>query len=145
MTAREVLDGIKGQLAAITPGPWERPLNTRYRASVTAQMPKGDPTSRWADNVDHEGKPERVAIVSCPIWSTGKFFRKQSGKDLDFIASAPSTVARLTVALESALDACDRIIDNTDGHKPPGPPHPTREQATACRIRAAIENALEGE
>jgi len=50
------------------------------------------------------------------------------------------TLARKqAAALEAVRAACDLIITNADGHKPPGPPHPTREQATACRIRAALE------
>lgn len=60
----------------------------------------------------------------------------------DCADSGPTDVARLVAAVEAVLMACDRVIDNTDGHKPPGPPHPTQQQATAVRIRATIEAAL---
>jgi hypothetical protein len=120
VTAREVLDSIKGRLGAITPGAWK----------VWGMAVMADPVGN--SNVDDA---HMIAVTSDPHRGLRTF-------NADFIASAPSTVARLTAALESALEACDRVIDNTDGHKPPGPPHPTREQATACRIRAAIESAL---
>jgi hypothetical protein len=86
MITPERLAAIEAREKAATRGPWARPLNTRYRASVTADMPVGDPASRLINNTDHKGNPERVTIVSCPIWSNGKFFRPQSGKDLEFIA-----------------------------------------------------------
>lgn len=53
-------------------------------------------------------------------------------------------LARASQAVTAGLEACDRIITNADGHKPLGPPNPTREQGTACRIRAAITSALDG-
>ncbi|MDQ5860689.1 MAG: hypothetical protein M3536_00300 [Actinomycetota bacterium] len=109
------LGEIEARLAKITPGPWDRPLNTRYKASVTAEMPKGDPTSRWKGNVDHEGNPERVSIVNCPIWSTGKFFRKQSGRDLDFIAHSPADVAYLLAELRKRDDALANVTEVLDG------------------------------
>ncbi len=111
MTAPLSLDHIRSLHAGITPGPWERPLNTRYKASVTAEMPKGDPASRFRDNTDHEGNPERVTIVSVPMWSSGKFFRKQSGKDLAFIAAAPSMVAHLLGIVERVEKARQELFD----------------------------------
>jgi hypothetical protein len=57
-------------------------------------------------------------------------------------AAFAADVALLIGAVEAGIAACDRVVDNTDGHKPPGPPHPTREQATAVRISAEIANAL---
>lgn len=59
-------------------------------------------------------------------------------------AHAPTDIARLLAAVEAAMAACDRVIDNTDGHKPPGPPNPTHQQATAVQIRAALVQALGG-
>lgn len=63
----------------------------------------------------------------------------------EFIAHSPSDVAYLLAelrkrdeALARVEAACDRVINNEDGHKPPGPPHPTQQQATAIRIRAAV-------
>lgn len=128
MTAPVSLSAIREQLAAITPGPWHRPLNTRYKASVTAEMPKGDPTSRWKGNLDHEGNPERVTIVNVPIWSTGKFFRKQSGKDLDFIAAAPSTVEHLLAVVER-VEALAEYWEQTPA---------LRKGTSAADLRAAI-------
>lgn len=73
----------------------------------------------------------------------------KAGKLAAFIANVPEDVRYLLAELrkrDEALDrvrsACDRIINNADGHKPPGPPNPTREQATAVRIRAAVEARL---
>ena len=111
MTAREVLDGIKGRLAAATPGPW---FASRFWVGA------------GEDHSDPDTEVAKAAFLS----------------DASFIAAAPVDVARLTRAVEAALDACDIVIDNRDGHKPPGPPHPSREQVTAVRIRAVIENAL---
>ena len=103
------LDQIQRRADAATPGPWARPLNTRYRASVTADMPKGDPSSRWRDQVDHEGNAERVSIVSCPIWSDGKFFRKQSGRDLEFIAHARTDIPALLAMVREQQARIDRV------------------------------------
>ena len=91
---------VRKQLKQITPYPWLRPLNTRWKCSVTGVMPKGDPASRLIDNTDRDGNPERVTIVSAPIWSMGGFVRKGSGKDLDFIAGAPENLEFLMDALE---------------------------------------------
>ena len=126
MTAREVLDGIKGRLAAATPGPWK--ANTDGTIDGT----------NYAE-VICRGQVDCMAYC---YGGTSVIEGDNLAADAEFIAAAPSTVARLTAALEAALDACDIVIDNRDGHKPPGPPHPTRQQATAVRIRAAIENAL---
>ena len=69
----------------------------------------------------------------------------EAGQVARFIAAAPTDVARLLNALDAALDACDVVIENRDGHKPPGPPHPSQQQGTAVRIRAALLRALEGD
>ena len=124
MTARVVLEGIKARLAAATPGPWTH--DEAFNASFVCAG-EGAVADTWIARWDN--RPGR----------------KQDKADAEFIAAAPTDVARLTAALEAALEACDRVIDNKDGHKPPGPPHPTQQQATAIRIRATIENALEGE
>jgi len=114
VTAREVLDGIKTRLTKATPGPWFLDAG-------------GD------SGVYTEARPSNTSS------DVASAFRRE---DEAFIAAAPVDVARLTRAVEAALEACDTVIDNRDGHKPPGPPHPTQQQATAVRIRAAIENAL---
>lgn len=100
---------LRGQLKKITPYPWLRPLNTRWKCSVTGVMPKGDPASRLIDNTDRDGNPERVTIVSAPIWSMGGFVRKGSGKDLDFIAGAPENLEFLMDALERRVTG-DRTL-----------------------------------
>ena len=61
----------------------------------------------------------------------------------EFIAHSPTDMGKLIAAVDAVLAACATVIDNTDGHKPPGPPHPTQQQATAVRIRAALIAALE--
>lgn len=129
------LDDIKGRLAAITPGPWVRPLNSRWKCSVTAEMPKGDPASSLINNTDHNGDPERVAIVTAPIWSMGGFVRKQSGKDLDFIAHAPEDQAKLIDAVEGALAelaALDKVFGKDD----------VTIRAVVTQVRQAITEAL---
>ncbi|MDQ0102320.1 hypothetical protein J2T10_001966 [Paenarthrobacter nicotinovorans] len=102
-TIKTLLDPIQNRLNAATPGPWDRPLNTRFKAFVTAEMPEGDPSSRWTRNIDNEGNRERVTVVSVPVWSTGKFYRPQSGKDLEFIAHAPTDTARLLAAIQAVV------------------------------------------
>ena len=81
MTAREVLDGIKGQLSAITPGVWK----------VWGMAVMADPVGN--SNVDDA---HMIAVTSDPHRGLRTF-------NADFIASAPSTVARLTAALEAVL------------------------------------------
>ena len=105
------LAAIEARANAATPGPWARPLNTRYRASVSADMPKGDPASRLINNTDHKGNPERVTVVSCPVWSNGKFFRSQSGKDLEFIAHARTDVPALLALVREQRDQLDRVLE----------------------------------
>lgn len=83
---------------AATPGPWTRPLNTRYRATVYAPLPD-DELSRYTDV-----KPgERVSVVQCGTWSNGAFFRKRSGRDLDYIATMHPAVG---LAVAAWLDGC---------------------------------------
>lgn len=57
-------------------------------------------------------------------------------------SSSQLDALRLYAALRAGLDACNLVISNADGHKPPGPPHPSREQAVAVRISAAINEVL---
>jgi hypothetical protein len=98
-TIRRAAKLMRERAGAATPGPWERPLDTRYRDFVMAALPEGEqgsyrdglipaefashkgPTGRYA------GQRERVSVVSAAIWSIGGFVRKRSGRDLDYIAS----------------------------------------------------------
>ena len=50
---------------------------------------------------------------------------------------------QLEYAVAAVRALCETIISNADGHKPPGPSHPTREQATALRIRAELNKFLD--
>lgn len=88
---------------AATPGPWSRPLNTRYKASVSAPLPEGE-QGAWLTGIDPEtGKRERVTVVAAPTWSNGKHTRKRSGRDLEYIAAVGPQVGALLVAwLDSA-------------------------------------------
>ncbi|WP_218649192.1 hypothetical protein [Paenarthrobacter nitroguajacolicus] len=119
---RALLVPFKDRLAAATPGPW---------TAWTTGTSGGD---HWF-----------VATAGCAIAQIhaddvqGDNRRKS---DAVFMANAPTDLARLLAAIEAVVDACDRVITNADGHKPPGPPHPTREQGTALRIRAALAAAL---
>lgn len=119
-TAREVLDEIKQRLDKANPlgAEWEALTDPGDRHTAPSWIVDADDLEIRLDATYAAGK---VAV---------------------FIASAPKDVARLSAALEAALAACNRVIDNTDGHKPPGPPNPTREQATAVRIWADIQRAL---
>jgi hypothetical protein len=109
VTAREVLDGIKAQLSAITPGAWK----------VWGMGVMADPVGN--SNVDDA---HMIAVTSDPHRGLRTF-------NADFIASAPSTVARLTAAVESVLAECDYLDTLADGDK-----------HYAKSFRAAIENAL---
>jgi hypothetical protein len=111
---REAAKLMRERAEAGTPGPWERPLDTRHKNFVMAALPEGEqgshtdgmipaefsshkgPTGRYA------GQRERVGIVSAAIWSIGGFVRKRSGRDLDYIASMHPTV---TLAIAKLLEA----------------------------------------
>lgn len=114
------LDQIRARLQAATPGPWE----ARELAYSTCVGVVGD--------------YRNLARLGDPL-------NQEAWRNAVFIAAAPTDILALLNAVDAALAACDRVIDNADGHKPPGPPNPTREQATAVRIRAAITAALEDE
>lgn len=102
---REAAKLMRKRAGAATPGPWERPLDTRYRNFVMAAMPD-DETGSWNDGIipaefashkgptgRYAGQRERVSVVSAAIWSIGGFVRKRSGRDLEHIASWHPLVA----------------------------------------------------
>lgn len=110
---REAARLMRERATAATPGPWERPLDTRHRNVVGAELP-GDETGQFKDGVvpdymtsgytgRYRGLRERVCVVSCETWSGGAFTRKRNGRDLEYIASMHPGVA-LAVA-----DLLDRI------------------------------------
>jgi len=80
--AREVLDGIKGRLAAATPGPWGE---------------------FWQGHIHAETGNGTVGICQ----TFGPEDRKHP--NAVFIAAAPADVARLTGALEAVLAECDEM------------------------------------
>jgi len=109
VTAREVLDGIKAQLEAATPGPWEEYWQGHIHAPANY--------------------PQAAAESVCQTF--GREDRRHP--NAAFIASAPSTVARLSAAVEAVLAL---VHDDTlaDGL--------VRHVINPDAIRAAIENAL---
>jgi hypothetical protein len=85
--------------AEATPGPWDRPLNTRYKHIVTAPKPDGE-QGRHLD-----GRPERVGVVQLNIWWNGSFMRKRGGRDLEWIALAnPALAEPLAALLDNAAE-----------------------------------------
>lgn len=120
----EQLDAIQARVAAATEGPW---ANYGDLAHEVYPVRTGE-----------DDEPENIASVV------------QRLADAHFISNARTDVPALLAyardleaRIERGLAACDRVLNNEDGHKPPGPPHPTQQQATAVRIRAAL-TATEG-
>jgi hypothetical protein len=104
------LSEIEERLANATPGPWFRPLDTRSKASVTAQLPDDEPGT-FADRLDIDGNPERVAVVQCATWSSGKHVRKRSGRDLELIAHAPADLAALVAVVREVAALHRRRVE----------------------------------
>jgi hypothetical protein len=96
---------MRERAMAATPGPWERPLDTRHKNVVIAALPEGEQGSWISGTIPAEfashsgitgryaGQRERVSVVEANIWSIGGFTRKRSGRDLDYIASMNPVVA----------------------------------------------------
>jgi hypothetical protein len=137
VTAREVLDGIKVRLSELE-GPWEA-------RSESPSMDGGNWTFRRA------GKPG--IIMSTHMYGHGS-------TKAEFIASAPATVARLTAAVEAVLALADRLKSEAENAEHGARAAAEVNDGAALRawesekytyqqaerlIRAAIENALEGE
>lgn len=119
-TLRRTAKVMRERANAATPGPWERPLDTRHKNAVIAALPEGEQgqyeggsiPAEWSHHKGitgrYAGQRERVGVVSAAIWSIGGFTRKRSGRDLDYIASMHPLVA-LTVA--DLLDREAALID----------------------------------
>jgi hypothetical protein len=137
VTAREVLDGIKARLsAAVDMGTWS-----------AKHPPSGD---SWIAIEKPNGFTNVTAIVAKGI----------DKADAEFIAAAPTDVARLTAAVEGVLALADRLKSEAENAE-----HGARcaaeindgaglrawesekyaFQQTERLIRSAIENALEGD
>lgn len=70
-----------------TPGPWQRPLNTRYKATVTGALPEGE-RGAWIDGIDPTtGEREQCTVATVPTWSNGRHSRQRGGRDLEYIAA----------------------------------------------------------
>lgn len=122
MTAREVLDGIRGRLAAATPGPW-----------TTEPIERG----RYAHIESRVYRMRGSHILLSP--SDGEAGQAKT-TDAAFIAAAPTDVTRLVAAVDTVLGLADRarFVARADG-KNDG-------CVSTEQLHAAIEAALkEGE
>lgn len=90
MTAREVLDGIRGRLTAATPGPWAVDEDEDGFDGHSVYQNDGITWGRAYICQDmHQGEDEGKA-------------------DATFIAAAPMDVARLVAAVEGVLGLADK-------------------------------------
>lgn len=125
MTATETLRAaaklMRERAQAATPGPWERPLDTRHKDFVMAALPADEEPRTWEGGIipaqfsthkgptgRYAGQRERVGVVSAAIMSIGGFIRKRSGRDLEYIASMHPLVG---AALADWLDREAALID----------------------------------
>jgi hypothetical protein len=110
MTAAETLQRaakmMRERAEAATPGPWERPLDTRHKDFIGAALPEDEEPHTWQGGIIPEslgqhkgyqyryaGQRERVCVVQCPTDSLGDHARKRGGRDLEYIASMHPGVA----------------------------------------------------
>lgn len=90
---------LQKRASEATPGPWERPLDTRSKSSVIAHLPMDEQPDSWMDGIVPEefgkysgplgryaGQREPTTVATIPAWSNGKHMRKRSGRDLEYIA-----------------------------------------------------------
>lgn len=128
MTTTDQLAAIQARADAATEGPWhvddeEQTVRAREYAGEIVYDRSAEHPSEWAE---FKQTAEFIAHARADVPALLALVREQQAR------------------IERGLAACDRVIDNADGHKPPGPPHPTQQQATAVRIRASL-TATEGE
>jgi hypothetical protein len=120
VTARDVLDGMKARLSAATPWPWL--VNDREQ-TVRVEHSEG---GMWLGEIMFDRSSEDYTD-----WM--ETFRP----DATFIAAAPTDVARLTAALEAVLAVGEyNFLDDQ---------YAVGYNDALEDVRAAIENALEGE
>jgi hypothetical protein len=108
---RAAAQRLRALAEAATPGPWHRPLNTRYKSTVTAALPEGE-RGQWLDGVDPStGERERCTVVMVNTWSNGTHARgPRAGRDLEFIAAMhPGIALTLAAWLESAAEDAEQI------------------------------------
>lgn len=78
-----------------TPGPWQRPLNTRYKSTVTGPLPEGE-RGTWLDGNDPDtGEREQCTVAMIPTWPNGRHSRQRGGRDLEYIATMHPGVGTL--------------------------------------------------
>jgi hypothetical protein len=96
--------------ADATPGPWQRPLNTRYKATVTGALPEGE-RGAWLDGIDPTtGEREQCTVAMVPTWSNGRHSRQRGGRDLEYIAAMhPGVGVALADWLDSAAEDAEQI------------------------------------
>ncbi|HEY9410985.1 MAG TPA: hypothetical protein VIP77_15510 [Jiangellaceae bacterium] len=106
---REAAARLRKRGGDATPGPWHRPLNTRYKSSVRGPLPEGE-KGTWRDGVDPEtGEREHCTVATVPIWSDGRHARKRGGRDLEWIALMDPLLAEpLASWLEETADEAER-------------------------------------
>lgn len=124
---------LRKRLTEVTPGHWERPLDTRYRNFLGAALPEDEtphghisgiiqPYHSHGYQSRHVGERERCTVVTVPIWSDGRFARgsfvrppqvkkrSKSGPDLEYIALMdPRLGAALADWLEESLQTMRRV------------------------------------
>lgn len=109
-TPAEELRGAATRLRKLavdaTPGPWIRPLNTRYKATVTGALPDGE-RGGWLNGIDPAtGEREQCTVAMVPTWSNGRHTRQRGGRDLEYIAAVHPAVG---LALAEVFDAWARM------------------------------------
>lgn len=93
--------------ADATPGPWQRPLNTRYKATVTGPLPEGERGTWIGGNHPDTGEREQCTVAMVPTWSNGKHSRQRGGRDLEYIAAMHPAVG---LALAELLDTAAEYV-----------------------------------
>lgn len=95
-TVRRGAEEMRKLASDATPGPWQRPLNVRNKAIVTAPLPENEPSSNWVDGINPTtGEREQCGVVMVNTWSDGRHYRKRSGRDLEYVAAMDPSVALL--------------------------------------------------
>lgn len=107
---RAAADKLRKLTDDATPGPWLRPLNTRYKATVSAPLPEGERGS-WLDGIDPAtGERGRCTVAMVPTWSNGRHSRQRGGRDLEYIAAMhPGVGTAIADWLDSAAEDAEQI------------------------------------
>ncbi|WP_405776111.1 hypothetical protein [Streptomyces sp. NBC_01538] len=121
---------IRKLSADATPGPWLRPLNTRYKATVTGPLPEGERGAWIGGNDPDTGEREQCTVAMVPTWSNGRHSRQRGGRDLEYIAAMHPAVG---LALAELLDtAAEYVAEDAVAH----PTHLVRALAVARALSA---------